>query len=89
MTPIDSIAYKAAEKAAMACIKETNGYDYWVTSSYLLLGDIFMQQKDYFNAKATYQSVAVNATNPELKAAAQKKLDKAIAEEKSGSKISG
>ncbi len=76
-----------AEKAALAVIKETGSYDYWVTKAYILLGDIFMQQKDYFNAKATYESVAKNSSIPDLKAEAQQKLDKAVAEEKAGSKI--
>lgn len=80
--------FSAAEKAAMAVIKETGSYDLWVTKSYILLGDIFMQQKDYFNAKATYESVAKNAGIAELKTEAQQKLDKAIAEEKQSSKIS-
>ncbi|MEP7320233.1 MAG: tetratricopeptide repeat protein, partial [Panacibacter sp.] len=80
--------YTAAEKAAMVVIKETSSYDYWVTSSYILIGDIFMQQKDYFNAKATYQSVAQNSAIPELKTAASEKLDKATADEKANSKIS-
>ena len=79
----------AAEKSALAVIKETGSYDYWVTKAYILLGDIFMQQKDYFNAKATYESVAVNSSIAELKAEAQQKLDKAIAEEKVSSKIGG
>ncbi len=77
----------AAEKAALATIKETGSYDLWVTKSYILLGDIFLQQKDYFNAKATYESVAKNAAIVELKNEAQQKLDKAIAEEKINSKI--
>ncbi len=76
----------AAEKAALATIKET-GYDEWVTKSYILLGDIFVQQKDYFNAKATYESIAKNASIEILKTEAQSKLDKAIAAEKSQSKI--
>ena len=78
----------AAEKAAMSVIKETGSYDWWVTSAYILLGDIFMKQKDYFNAKATYESVARNAANAELKAKAQQKFDEAVAEEKQSSKIS-
>ena len=48
-----------------------------------------MQQKDYFNAKATYESVAKNSVIPELKSEAQQKLDKAIAEEKAVSKVGG
>ena len=80
--------FAAAEKAALATIKETGSYDEWVTRSYILLGDIFMQKKDYFNAKATYESVAKNAAMPELKNQAQQKLDRATAEERSQSKIS-
>lgn len=80
-------SFTTAEKSALAVIKETGSYDHWVTKSYILLGDIFMQQKDYFNAKATYESVAKNSVIPELKAEAQQKLDQAIAEEKANSKI--
>ena len=78
-----------AEKSALAVIKETGSYDNWVTKSYILLGDIFMQQKDYFNAKATYESVAKNSVIPELKNEAQEKLEKAIAAEKAVSKVGG
>lgn len=81
-------SYTLAEKSALAVIKETGSYDLWVTKSYILLGDIFMQQKDYFNAKATYESVAKNAVIPELKNEAQQKLDKATEEEKANSKVS-
>ncbi|HMG82329.1 MAG TPA: tetratricopeptide repeat protein [Ferruginibacter sp.] len=79
--------FPVAQKAAMTVIKETNSYDYWVTSSYILLGDIFEQKKDFFNAKATYQSVIQNATIDELKTEAQQKLDKALADEAENSKI--
>lgn len=78
----------ASEKAAMSVIRETGSYDVWVTRSYILLGDIFMKQKDYFNAKATYESVAQHAAITELKAEARQKLDAAIEEEKQHSKIS-
>jgi TolA-binding protein len=78
----------AAEKAAMSVIRETGSYDLWVTKSYILLGDVFLKQKDYFNAKATYESVSKNAAIPELRTEAQQKLDTAIAEEKQHSRIS-
>ena len=78
----------AAEKSALATIKETPSYEYWVTKSYLLLGDIFMQKKDYFNAKATYQSVAQHAMIDEIKNEANKKLENAVTAEKSASNIS-
>ncbi len=78
---------QAAEKSAQTVIRETASYDYWVTKSYILLGDIFVEEKDYFNAKATFESVAANSTIPELKSLAQEKLDKAKTAEKSVSKI--
>ncbi|HXR83104.1 MAG TPA: tetratricopeptide repeat protein [Hanamia sp.] len=76
-----------AEKAAMEVIKVTGSYDYWVAKAYILLGDIYLKEKDYFNAKATYKSVADNATIPDLKKEAQDKLNAAIAEEQQNSKV--
>ncbi len=63
-----------AEAEAFDVIKKFGSYELWVTKSYLLLGDIFMKQKDYFNAKATFNSVAENATIPELQKEAAEKL---------------
>ncbi|MEI8053434.1 MAG: tetratricopeptide repeat protein [Bacteroidota bacterium] len=79
--------YNVAEKYAMSVIKETGSYDLWVTKSYLLLGDIFMKQKDYFNAKATYESIAKNASITELQLEAQQKLAFVLEEEKKSSRI--
>ena len=76
-----------AEKAALEVIKVTGSYDYWVAKAYILLGDVYLKEKDYFNAKATYKSVADNATIPELKKEAQDKLDRATTEEQSNSKV--
>jgi tetratricopeptide (TPR) repeat protein len=76
-----------AEKAAFEVINKSGSYDYWVTKSYILLGDIYFKQKDYFNAKATYKSIADNATNTELKAEAGEKLNRVTEEEKRNSKV--
>jgi TolA-binding protein len=78
---------KNAEKAAFEVISKSGSYDWWVTKSYILLGDIYWKQKDYFNAKATYQSIADNSKIPELKAEAADKLQKVTADEKTNSKI--
>lgn len=75
-----------AEKAALEVIKVA-GSDFWVTKAYILLGDIYWNQKDYFNAKATLKSVADNATIEELKQEAQEKWQKVVAEEQANSKI--
>jgi tetratricopeptide (TPR) repeat protein len=79
---------KDAEKAAFEVINKSGSYDWWVTKSYILLGDIFFKQKDYFNARATFESIVENTLNAELKAEAQKKLDQVIAAEKESSKLS-
>ncbi len=76
-----------SEKAAFEVIKKSGSYNYWVTKAYVLLGDIYFKQKDYFNAKATYQSVVDNSNLEEIKMEAQTKLNAVIAEEKKISKI--
>ena len=65
---------KDAEDAAFACIKQFGSYEYWLTKSYILLGDIYFKQKDFFNAEATYKSISENSTIEELKKEAQQKL---------------
>lgn len=80
---------KDAEKSAFEVINKSGSYADWVTKAYLLLGDIYFKEKDYFNAKATFQSIVDNATIPELKEAAQRKLSQVTEEEKAGSKTSG
>ena len=32
-------------------------YQYWTGKAFLILGDIYVQQNDTFQAKATYQSI--------------------------------
>lgn len=76
-----------AEKAAFEVINKSGSYDFWVTKAYILLGDVYLRQKDYFNAKATFQSVVENSLNLELKAEAQRKLDQVNEEESKSSKI--
>jgi TolA-binding protein len=76
-----------AEKAAFEVINKSGSYDYWITKAYILLGEIYFRQQDYFNAEATLKSVVSNATTEELKKEAQQKLDIVVAEKNSKSKI--
>ena len=78
---------KDAEKAAFEVINKSGSYEEWVTKSYILLGDIYYAQKDYFNAKATYQSVVDNARVETLRSEAKAKLNKVTEEEKGQSKV--
>jgi tetratricopeptide (TPR) repeat protein len=77
-----------AEEAAFDVIKKSGSYAFWVTKSYILLGDVYHKQKDYFNAKATYKSVSENASISELKKEAADKLKTVEKEEREQSKIS-
>ena len=55
-------------------IKKQAAYEYWVTKAYILLGDVYLAQKDHFNAIATYKSVSENASIEALKQIAADKL---------------
>jgi tetratricopeptide (TPR) repeat protein len=76
-----------AEKAAFEVVNKSGSYDFWVTKAYILLGDVYTKQNDFFNAKATFQSIVENSLNAELKAEAQRKLDQVTEAEKSSSKL--
>lgn len=76
-----------AEKAGFDVINKAGSYDYWITKAYILLGDVYYKEQDYFNAEATLKSVVDNATAPELQSEAQKKLDIVVAEKNKNSKV--
>lgn len=78
---------KDAEKLAFEVINKAGSYDYWITKSYILLGEIYFRQKDYFNAEATLKSVVENASLDELKKEAQQKLDVVVEEKNRNSKV--
>lgn len=79
--------YSEAEKAAFDVIKKVGSYEYWVTKSYLLLGDIYFKTNDLFNAEATFKSVSENTTVAELKDEAASKLALVIAEKDKTNKV--
>ncbi len=78
---------KDAEKAAFEVVNKSGSYEEWVTKAYLLLGDIYFAEKDYFNAKATYQSIVQNAKIEDLRLQAQQKLAQVAAAEGQNSKV--
>jgi TolA-binding protein len=78
---------KESEKAALEVINKSGSYTYWITKAYILLADIYAADKDYFNAKATLESVVANAVDADLKQEASVKLDAVIQAEKNGGKI--
>ena len=78
---------KLAEKAGFDVINKAGSYDYWITKAYILLGDIYFKEQDYFNAEATLKSVVENANDAALKSEAQQKLDTVISEKEKYSKV--
>ena len=78
---------KLAEKAAFDVINKAGSYDYWITKAYILLGDVYFKEQDYFNAEATLKSVVANAQDAALKSEAQQKLDTIISEKEKYSKV--
>lgn len=76
-----------AEKAAFEVINKAGSYEQWVTKAYIVLGDVYFRQQDYFNAKATYQSVVDNAKIEELRQEAVRKLKETTEAEKKSSKV--
>ena len=84
----DQNRLKDAEKSAFEVIHKSGSYELWVTKSYFLLGDIYLKEKDYFNAKATFQSLVENAKIEEIRVQAEQRLDEVKKEEVNNSKIS-
>ncbi len=82
----DSLA--KAENAANETIKQSAGYDYWIVKSYILLSDLFVKQKDYFNAKATLESIVKHTKLNDIKLEAEQKLIEVKKLEKQKSKLS-
>jgi tetratricopeptide (TPR) repeat protein len=66
--------FVSAEKSALISIEQSGSYEYWITRSYLLLGEISILQKDYFNAKATFKSIVDNCSIVSLKEEASSRL---------------
>jgi len=78
-----------AEKAAFEVVNKSGSYETWVTKAYLLLGDVYLKEKDYFNAKATFQSIVDNAKLEDLRQEADRKLKQTQEEERKNSKVGG
>ncbi len=48
------------ELEIMELVNQKPSYDYWIAKAIILLGDNFIAQKDYYNARASLQSVIDN-----------------------------
>ena len=64
-----------AEATVFELIKEFPASDYWKVKSFILLADVYAARDDFFQAKATLQSVIDNVETPALVKEAETKLD--------------
>jgi hypothetical protein len=58
--------YKAAQKTIFELNDKFSAFEFWVAKGFLLLADTYVQQKDYFQAKATLQSLIENYDGKEI-----------------------
>lgn len=66
--------YKEANETALKVSNAFASYDFWVVKSFLLIADIYIAQKETFQARATLNSIIENATIKELVDEAKTKL---------------
>lgn len=73
--------YKKSKKTIFELADNYSAYEYWVAKGYILLADIYVVEKDLFQAKATLQSIIENYEGADLKQEAIDKMKAIIAEE--------
>ncbi|MEL6987916.1 MAG: tetratricopeptide repeat protein, partial [Bacteroidota bacterium] len=77
-----------AERLALNANKASSGYPFWVAKNLILLSDILVKKKDYFNAKAPLEAVIDNfQDDPSIVEEAQQKLNEVKALEEESSRI--
>jgi len=66
--------YKESNEIALKMSSTFANYDYWLVKSFLLIADNYTAQKEFFQARATLNSIIENATITELVTEAKTKL---------------
>ncbi len=79
--------YDKAEKGCYDVINQTPSYDKWVGNSLLLLADVYTATKEYFQAKATLETLKENLKDENFQAQANEKLNAIRILEKDKSKL--
>lgn len=67
--------YSDAEKEVFALAKDFGGYKHWISKAFILLGDVYLQLDDRFQAKTALQGVIDHSDEPDLVAEARRRLD--------------
>lgn len=73
-----------AEKEIFDFVEKNTPFQYWLGKSFILLGDIYVDKKDNFQAKQTYQSIIDNYSvkNDSIISIAEQKLEVIVENEK-------
>lgn len=66
--------YADAEKEVFSLVKKYPSYDHWKAKGFILLGDVYVGMNDFFQAKATLQSVVEFCAEPALVEQAAQRL---------------
>jgi TolA-binding protein len=67
--------YRKAETEIFELAQKFPSHDHWKARAFILLGDVYVQLNDLFQARATLQSVIDNCKEPELVDQARQRLD--------------
>ena len=67
--------FDAAEEKVFDLIKNFSAYDYWKVKGFILLADVYAEKGDFFQAKATLNSVIENVQDEGLRREAEAKLE--------------
>ncbi|MBL7981083.1 MAG: tetratricopeptide repeat protein [Flavobacteriales bacterium] len=67
--------FRKAETEVFDLVKRYPSYDHWKARAFILLGDVYVQLNDRFQAKATLQSVIDHCQEPDLVAQARQRLE--------------
>jgi TolA-binding protein len=73
--------YKNARKQIFELSDNYSSYEFWVAKGFILLADVYLAEKDAFQAKATLQSLMDNYDGEDIKIIAREKLQQIITEE--------
>lgn len=72
---------ETAEKKIFEILSDAPAYEYWLAKTYILLGDVYLQKDNAFQAKHTYQSIVDNYEGEDLVEIARKKIEAITATE--------
>jgi tetratricopeptide (TPR) repeat protein len=74
--------YKNAQKTIFELNDKFGAFEQWVVKGFILLADTYTAQKDYFQAKATLQSIIENTDDPEVLKTCKAKINEIVELEK-------